>query len=107
MLIQSVLTFLRRSPWLALGIGLCLPCILHVPDRLDLLLWYAGKAAIAYAIAVLIDSGAAKPADPLVTTLSPSDAPELVQAREANRQKALLRRAVTIGALQLAFGLAA
>lgn len=103
---STIGAFLRRSPWLALGLLLCIPCIILAPDRIELLLWYIGKATIAYAIAVLIDSGAAKPADPRVTAIDPTESAEVTQKRERNRQLALLRRAVTIAALQIAFGLA-
>lgn len=103
---STIGAFLRRSPWLVLGLLLCIPCIALAPDRGELLLWYIGKATIAYAVAVLIDSGAAKAADPRVTDIQPDEAPEITQRRERNRQLALLRRAVTIAALQIAFGLA-
>lgn len=105
-MLASLATFLRKSPWLILGLLLCVPVIYLVPDRLGLLGWYIGKASIAYAVAVLIDSGAAKPADEVVTARDPGEPAEVTQAREANRQAALLRRAVTIAALQVAFGLA-
>jgi hypothetical protein len=98
--------FLQKSPWLFLGLMLCIPCIVLAPDRIELLLWYIGKATIAYAVAVLIDSGAAKAADPRVSDIQDGESPEITQRRERNRQLALLRRAVTIAALQIAFGLA-
>lgn len=99
--------FVRQSPYLVLGLALCVPCIVLVPDRAELLAWYIGKASIAYAIGILIDGAAAKPADPTVTTPADVEPPELTQQRERNRQFALIRRAITVGALQLAFGLAA
>lgn len=103
---ESLAKFFRKSPWLVLGLVLCVPVIYLVPDRLGLLGWYIGKASIAYAVASLIDSGAAKPADSRVTDADPTEAPEVTQLRERNRQFALLRRAITIAALQIAFGLA-
>lgn len=105
-MLESLAKFARKSPWLILGLLLCIPVIYLVPDRLGLLGWYIGKASIAYAVAMLVDSGAAKPADDAVTDRSVSEAPEVTQLRERNRQTALLRRAITIGALQIAFGLA-
>lgn len=103
---ESIAKFVRKSPWLILGLILCVPVLVLVPDRLGLLGWYIGKASIAYAVGSLIDSGAAKPADLRVTEPDPAESPEVTQLRERNRQFALLRRAVTIAALQIAFGLA-
>lgn len=105
-MLESLAKFLRKSPWLILGLILCVPVVWLVPDRLGLLGWYIGKASIAYAVGSLIDSGAAKPAEAHVTEVDPAEAPEVTQARERNRQFALLRRAITIAALQIAFGLA-
>lgn len=105
-LFESLVKFLQKSPWLILGLLLCVPVIVLVPDRLTLLGWYIGKASIAYAVGSLIDSGAAKPALARVTDPDPNESPEVTQLRERNRQAALLRRAITIAALQIAFGLA-
>lgn len=105
-MLESLAKFVRKSPWLLLGLVLCVPVVVLVPDRLGLLGWYIGKASIAYAVGSLIDSGAAKPADARVTDPDPTEAPSITQARERNRQAALLRRAITIAALQIAFGLA-
>lgn len=103
---EPLLKFARKSPWLLLGLLLCIPCLIAVPDRGLLLLWYVGKASIAYAVGSLIDSGAAKAASWDVTMPTEGEPAEITQARESNRQRALLRRAVTIAALQVAFGLA-